>query len=121
MNSKIDNKKIEVLDKLVSDTGLGTLNCSALYDEDRYSDDESILVNGELIGGTLPCNILIAIHVYNDSQELIGVDYYTRIRKENYLGFGSFSRKVRIAQDEVIAKIRVYTMFDPVDVKNLEK
>lgn len=116
MNLKIDKKKIEVLDKLVNDIGIEKLNCSALHDTEEFSNDEGILVNGELFGGEISSHILIAIHVYNESHELIGVDYSSQIRKEDYLGFGTFSQKVRVANDGEIAKIRVYTFLDPADL-----
>lgn len=113
MNLKIDKKKIEVLDKLVNDIGIEKLNCSALYIMEEFLHDESIVVNGELIGGRIPSHILLATHVYNESEELIGVDYSTQIKKEDYLGFGTFSQIVRVAKGEEIAKIRVYPILDP--------
>ena len=113
MNLKIDKKKIEVLEKLVNDIGIESLNCSALYVMEEYLNDEAILVNGELIGGRIQSHILLATHVYNESGELIGVEYSTQIKKEDYLGFGTFSQIVRVAKGEVIAKIRVYPILDP--------
>ena len=112
LNKKYSKSLIERFEEFEKDFNIEELNVS-IFDGYAGSDYYKIKVIGEIIGEKLPCDILIIITVYNDSDEIIGMELGINIRSSSFEGIATFSENVSIIGTEKIAKIRVYPIKDP--------
>ena len=103
---------IQRLDVFEKEFGIEELSLNVFYDF-NWGNYNYINVVGEIIAEKITDELLLAITIYNENGEPIGVDYSEKISMDNFDGLHTFKVSLKVPIKEEIKKILVYFIKNP--------